>query len=102
MSGEFDRSAVYKINNTLPSNIQTGSYTTSNAHKGTFFVTSGCNNVPITSGTYEIHDLYTLHFELQPHFLCRQVYLHFLRQCSKCVSIPLYPSKKIIHKLLTQ
>jgi hypothetical protein len=56
MSSEFDRSTVYKINNTLSSSIQTGFYTTSNAHKGTFFVTNGCNNIPITSGSYEIHD----------------------------------------------
>jgi hypothetical protein len=50
MRGEVDQSTVYKINNILPADIQTGFYTTSNAHKGTFFVTSGCNNVPIMLG----------------------------------------------------
>jgi hypothetical protein len=102
MSGDFDRSTVYKINNTLQSNIQTSFYIIRNAQKYTFFVTSGCNNVPITSGTYVIHNSNTLHFELQPRFLCHQVYLHHLLHYSKCASNLQYPSRKIIHILLTQ
>jgi hypothetical protein len=47
MRGEVDQSTEHRINVTLPANVQTGCYATSNAHKGAFFATSECSNVPI-------------------------------------------------------